>query len=452
MRAELRLTTEQFQLLHQCLLPDDAEHAAILACGSGPDGLLLCRSVTALGPDDLEPTSGRLHLDISPLTLARAAKAAAQASGTIVVCHSHPFPGPVAASLIDLETESELCGRVLPGRVGGRAVGALILGPDGYDARIWRHGRSGPLAVVVDGRSPRTAHLDDANRDEGRFDRQLLLWGVDGQARLRHARVGIVGVGGTGSHVVVQLAHLGIGHLVLVDDDVIERSNLSRIVGATAADVGQTKVDVLASVVARIRHETTVESLPESVLEMNTDALATCDLIVCCTDNHGSRAVLTELAAQYLVPLVDLGIEVQRAHTGTRAGGGVRVVRPGEPCLHCMGVLDPAIVREDFLTNDQRLEEAARGYLHGVAEPAPSVVALNGVVSSLAVVEVLDLLLGLFERRPPRLLYRAETRSVTTAGVTRDAGCFVCGHGGLTGLGDARALPRRSHQPRAGSA
>ena len=65
--------------------------------------------------------------------------------------------------------------------------------------------------------------------------RQVLAWGDDGQHSLANSTVGVVGCGGTGSHVALQLAHLGVGRLVLVDHDVVEQSNLSRLVGVGAA-------------------------------------------------------------------------------------------------------------------------------------------------------------------------------------------------------------------------
>jgi molybdopterin/thiamine biosynthesis adenylyltransferase len=249
----------------------------------------------------------------------------------------------------------------------------------------------------------------------------------------------------------VQLAHLGIGRLVLVDPDTVEPSNLSRIVGAAAIDMGRPKVDVLADVAVGLRPDIKVERVVASVLEIDPRGLVANDIIVCCTDSHGSRALLTELAAQYLVTLIDLGIEVQGTRSATRAGGGVRIIRPGEPCLHCMGVLDPALVREDFLSEGERRIETERGYLRGTTEPAPSVVALNGVLASLAVVEVLHELLGLFATSAGRLLYRAEARSLTTALTLRLEECYVCGDQGILGLGDSRSLPRRATQPRSAS-
>lgn len=450
MPAELRLTDAQFHTLRAHLLPDEHEHAAILVCGTAASGrILLCRRVVPLSGTDLE-SSGQLHLHVSPIALARLAKLAARDRGTLVVCHSHPFRGVVGPSPVDLETEIELCGRVLPGRLGGQPVGAVILGVDDFDGRLWRDGAAHALSLTVGG--SRFRPTGPASEPGEREARQMLLWGADGQRRLGGARVAVIGTGGTGSHVVTQLAHLGVGRLVLVDHDVVEQSNLSRVVGATLHDIGAAKVHVMTAAVSRIRPETTAEAVAASVLDIDAAHLAECDAVVCCTDGHGSRALLTELAAQYLVPLIDLGIEVQPGRQGSRAGGGVRVIRPGEPCLHCMRILDPALVREEFLTDDERRAEQARGYLRGLHEPAPSVIALNGVVASLAVVELIDLLVGVFDPKPARLLYRAETRALTVAAVQRDPSCWVCGNTGLLGLGDARPLPRRLTQPRAGSA
>ncbi|MFP5327656.1 MAG: ThiF family adenylyltransferase, partial [Acidimicrobiia bacterium] len=231
MPAELRLTTSQFAELREQLLPNDAERAALLVCGTaGEDDLLLCRRVIQVAQGDLE-SSGPLHLHISPIALARAAKQARNEQGTLVVCHSHPFSGTVRASSIDIETETELCGRVLPGRLDRRPVGALIIGPDGYDGRLWRSGTPRPLMLAVGGRHAGGGDADPAAADD-RAARQVLLWGAQGQRRIRDARVVVVGAGGTGSHVVTQLAHLGVGHLVIIDHDVVERSNLSRLIGA----------------------------------------------------------------------------------------------------------------------------------------------------------------------------------------------------------------------------
>ncbi len=446
MPAELRLTDTQWAQLRAGLLGDDDEHAALLICGyliANDDQVLVCRRVQQLGAADLLDTSRR-HLAIAPTTLARAAKGARAEQGTMVVCHSHPFPGPVHASTLDLDTEAELCGRALWGRLAPRPVAALVLGPDGLDGRLWRDGRGQPLdRVRVVGDQIRLLPPPPGRQVGDEVARQVLAWGKGGQSRLADARVAIVGMGGTGSQVAVQLAHLGVGGLILVDPDRVEATNLSRLVGATRTDVGRLKVEVLAAAARAINPTVTVQPVLASVLDIDPRVLAAADVIVCATDGHGSRALLTELVQQYLVPVVDLGVEVIPGARGLRAGGGVRVLRPGGWCLHCAGTLDAGLVREEYLDGTERAREAERGYLRGANTSAPAVISLNGVVASLAALEVCHLLVGFLGDGGGRLLYRAEARALTTASVTRHPACYVCGEGGLLGLGDARRLPTR---------
>jgi molybdopterin/thiamine biosynthesis adenylyltransferase len=452
MPAEIRMTAAQWAQLRGGLLCDRAEHAALLVCGylSTRSGeLLLTRRVQHLLADDLADAGPR-HLAIAPTSLARAAKAARAEHGTLVICHSHPFPGTVQASPLDHATETELCGRVLAGRLTPRPVAAMVLGPDGFDARLWRNGACLPLdRVRVLGEQVTLLPATTPREAPDEVARQVLAWGEDAQSRLATARIAIVGVGGTGSHITVQLAHLGLGELMLIDPDRVERTNLSRLVGATRADLGRPKVEVLARAAQAINPAMAIEALSASVLDVDPRLLATADVIVCATDGHGSRALLTELAQQYIVPVVDLGVEVVPGLRQVRAGGGVRVLRPGEWCLHCAGTLDAALVREEYLDAEERAHEAQRGYLRGASEPAPAVISLNGVVASLAVLEVCQLLVGFLGSGPGRLLYRAEARALTTAGVTRHSQCYVCGDDGLLGFGNARTLPTRWRSSRA---
>jgi molybdopterin-synthase adenylyltransferase len=446
MPTELRLTDTQWGQLRAGLLGDDEERAALLVCGylvTGDAQVLLCRRVLQLGGADLlEASSG--HLALAPRPLPWGARPPRGEQGTVVVCHSHPFPGPVHASSLDLDTEAELCGRALWGRLAPRPVAALVLGPDGLDGRLWRDGCSQPLdRVRMLGSQIRMLPAPPDSKAGDEVARQVLAWGESGQSRLAAARVAVVGVGGTGSQVAVQLSHLGVGALILVDSDRVELTNLSRLVGATSADVGRLKVEVLAAAARAINPTVAVQAVPASVLDIDPGLLAAADVIVCATDGHGSRALLTELVQQYLVPVVDLGVEVVPDPQGLRAGGGVRVLRPGSWCLHCAGTLDAGLVREEYLNEQEYAREAAHGYLRGANVPAPAVISLNGVVASLAVLEVCQLLVGFLGAGASRLLYRAEARALTTASVIRHPACYVCGKTGLLGLGDARRLPTR---------
>jgi molybdopterin/thiamine biosynthesis adenylyltransferase len=176
-------------------------------------------------------------------------------------------------------------------------------------------------------------------------------------------------------------------------------------------------VEVLADAARAINPSAAVQAVPASVLDVDPALLAMADVVVCATDGHGSRALLTELAQQYLVPVVDLGVEVVPGARG--AGGGVRVLRPGGWCLHCAGTLDAGLVREEYLDDQERARELERGYLRGANVPAPAVISLNGVVASLAALEICQLLVGFLGNGGGRLLYRVEARALTTASVAR---------------------------------
>lgn len=448
MRNEIRITSAQWQELRQHLLADHLEHAAVLICGTiatSSSRLMLVRQVVPLAEADLID-HGELHLSVSPVTIARLAKRAAQAAGSIIICHSHPFPGPVAPSVLDLQTEAQLCGRALAGRLHPRPVGSLIVGPDGASARFYvgEHDKSTATVQII-GETITVLRPAGPGPDgeEHAFDRQIRAWGADGQEAIGASRVVIVGTGGTGSHVLTQLAHLGVRNLLLIDPDHVEASNLPRLIGATPADVGSLKADVLANAARAISPQADIQVIGASVLDVDPGLLADANVIFCCTDGHGSRALLTEIAQQFCITVIDLGVEIVPSPGGARAGGGVRILRPGQACLHCAGTLDPGLIREEYLPPEDREAEAIRGYLRGTGEPAPSVVALNGVAASLAVLEFCQLTAGMFATGRQRLLYRAEQRRLTTASMQVNPACHVCGDHGLLSAGDGSQIPTR---------
>lgn len=460
----LRVLQSDWDKLLDHLLGDGDEHAALLICGlneSNDSTTFLVRDMVLLQDEDYV-NRGALHLSVAPTALARVAKRARMLDAALIMVHSHPFPGPVIASQIDLRTEADLCRRVLTSRTGKPAA-ALVVGPDGLDGRTWTaDGASTFETVTVIGdaitRHAVTSHGLPAASSRARATnltgtpnvlsgesataRQELLWGRAGQDLLRGSNIVLVGAGGTGSHVATQLAHLRVGRLTLIDHDPVETSNLSRIIGLGPEDVGRSKVEALTSRLQRINPDGIVETLEASVLDVDPRVLCAADLIVCATDSHGSRSLLNEIVHQYYIPMVDLGVEVVPGGA-FRAGGGVRVLRPGKGCLWCAQTLSPALVREEYLTDRERDQEIERGYLRGTTAPAPSVVALNGVVASLAVMEVCQLLVGILGSGRDRLLYRAEQRALSTTGMRSQPECHVCGADGLRGVGDSARVKTR---------
>lgn len=206
-----------------------------------------------------------------------------------------------------------------------------------------------------------------------RLDRQSFL-GTHSDRRVGGLKVGLVGLGGGGSHVAQQCAHLGIGRYVLVDPDAIEDSNLNRLVGGTAQDVedGAAKTMIAERVIRGVIPNAEI-AVVQKVWQLAGDQLKGCDVIIGGLDSYKEREQLERFARRYLIPYIDMGMDVHELGQGAHlVSGQVILSSPGEPCLRCYG----------FIT-DERLQREAEDY--GAAGGRPQVVWPNGVLASTAV-------------------------------------------------------------------
>jgi hypothetical protein len=207
----------------------------------------------------------------------------------------------------------------------------------------------------------------------GRFDRQGFLGA--GQREIAKARLGLIGYGGGGSHIGQQVAHVGFKNVLVADPDIVEDSNLNRLVGATAEDVARATPKatvafrVMSGIVPRGNFQTKRNDWADLTAELRA-----ADVIIGCVDTFGQRAALESYCRRFLTPYLDVGMDVARSGDAYRIYGQVALSMPGRPCLRCMGLID-----EETLA----LEERARQY--GDAGSKPQVVWPNGVLASTAV-------------------------------------------------------------------
>src|SRR5713226_7372002 len=148
-----------------------------------------------------------------------------------------------------------------------------------------------------------------------RYAWQILAFGEEGQQKIETAHVGIVGLGGIGSHLAQGLAYLGVGSFVLVDDDHVDVTNLNRLIGATPPDAESEtlKVDVTERLIRQINPRATVCKVPRNLRSRDAiQALLCCPVIFGCVDHDGPRLVLMELAAAYKLILIDSATEIIR--------------------------------------------------------------------------------------------------------------------------------------------
>ncbi|MDO8655520.1 MAG: ThiF family adenylyltransferase [bacterium] len=262
------------------------------------------------------------------------------------------------------------------------------------------------------------------------FDRQSRFFGSDGQNRIQNTSVAIVGIGGIGTHVVQQLALLGVRDYVLIDPQELDDTNLNRYVGARLDDPipGTFKVDIGERIICSIEPNAKVVKLR---VELQTaevlKAIEGVDVVFGCLDKESLRFILNHFCVAFAKPLFDSasGVEAS-ADEPVRYGGHVFVMWEPPGCIVCCGKLDMDDVNRE-LASEGDLQN--RELIYGVdsqllGQTGPSVVSLNGVVASLAVTEFMVAVTGL--RKPFRSLsYLGHMGKVTRAD-PEPGDCFTC--------------------------
>jgi len=434
--------------LRSALLSAAPQEAAALLlagwAGAGDQTRLLVREHFVV-PAQAYQAQERLRAVIHPSFIMPLLKRARNESLSLILTHTHPFAVDAHFSSVDDEGERVLM-PALFSRTGDCPHGALVITSEDCSARIWTKRNAEPqhLSPVIEVGRHLRIHDRLGNSSptiSEQFDRSVRAFGAEGQATLASLSIGIIGLGGIGSVVAEQLAHLGVRKLLLLDPDVLEETNLNRLIGATRLDIGRPKVEVAADLIRRINPQIEATAILGDVI-MSNDArrILSSDFLFCCTDSHGSRAVINQLAYQYMIPAIDLGVRVQvRAGTVESVTGRIQMLAPGLPCLVCHNLLDPEEVRRDLLSEEARTRDP---YIVGAVEPQPAVISLNSTVASLGVTMMLSAVVGLPgpARHQLVLFNRSVVRAVASDPLPK---CVVCSINGMLGRGDTWPMAGR---------
>jgi sulfur-carrier protein adenylyltransferase/sulfurtransferase len=248
---------------------------------------------------------------------------------------------------------------------------------------------------------PRT--LSAEQRD--RYSRHLLISeiGLEGQQKLLDAKVLLLGAGGLGSPTALYLAAAGVGTLGIVDDDVVDLSNLQRQVIHSTGRVGVPKVDSAEETIKGLNPDVKVVKYPVRIDASNImEIIEGYDVIVDGVDNFPTRYLLNDATVRLQIPVVSASI--------LGFDGQLSVFKPYEgPCYRCLFREPPP------------------------AELAPSCGAngvlgvLPGTMGLLQATEVVKLILGIGEPAIGRLLlYDALGATLTEVKVHRDPECPIC--------------------------
>ena len=249
--------------------------------------------------------------------------------------------------------------------------------------------------------------LDFTEAEISRYSRNILLSevGGTGQAKLRAARVLVVGAGGLGCPLVLYLAASGVGTIGVVDDDAVDLSNLQRQIGHTTSRIGDSKVASLGESVTALNPETQLELHPLRLDASNVAGLvAAYDLVCDGSDNFPTRYLLNDACVAAGKTLISAAV--------LRFDGQLATFKPGGPCYRCLYPAAPP-----------------PGTVPSCSE-AGVLGAVTGVMGTLQAAEVLKEILGVGEGLSGRLLiWDALGARFQAVRVPKDPACPVCSHG-----------------------
>ena len=415
-----------------CARRDMESAGVVLAERLQGNQVLLARHLLPV-PDDGYVIRRNDQLRIDPVALNRLIRPARDGAMSVLTVHTHPRSNRPWFSMADDAGDSRLMPALFAQMPGPH--GSIVIAGDTREpaARLWSEpGTTVDLVLRIVGKTIRTHTLAHTALGEPWFDRQALALGEAGQRVLRSLHAVIVGLGGTGSVVFAQLVHLGVGRITIIDDDRVENSNISRIIGAMVRDAGVTKkVDVAARYAASLGLGTHVEVIRGRLGgNVSVEDVEGCDLVLSCVDRHLPRALLNRLAYARAIPVIDMGSAFRVDVSGrvTAGAGRVVIVGPDRRCLACWGHIDPDRVRIESLSVPERASQAAEGYVEGVDIPQPSVVAFNTTIAGAAVVELIRLVTHYagVDDPPMRLSFDFLKGTVRRNVLPSEGSCTIC--------------------------
>jgi len=401
---------------------------------------LLVVSIHVPSPEDYEE---RTIFNVRPTAAfrLRVEKRARQDGMVLVYIHSHPMQAGIPAfSPTDDATEAALAPYART-RLGEGPHVSLLIGAQGVTARVMAD--AAPVAVFEVGRRV-LSYIPGALFVVGEeHDRQIRAFGEAGQRAIAALTIAIVGLGGTGSVIAQMLAHMGVRKFVLIDPKRLTKTNLSRVAGTRPDDVGRAKVEVAQRMIKSIAPDAEVTICEGDVLEASVGAMVLgVDFVFCCTDSHGSRSFLNQLAYQYYIPVIDMGVVINVENDRiTHFGGRVQMLAPGLGCLVCRdGILSPDEVRWDLSNAEAR---AADPYFNTrVQVEQPAVMSLNSAVAAQAGTMFLAAVAGIPGEARSQLL-RGMQGDLRRLDDSPRRGCVNCSKNGYFGQGDNYNLPKR---------
>ena len=342
---------------------------------------------------------------------------------TIIDVHTHPFcKNNVGFSPVDDRDEYTFYS-FLSDTFNDVHYGSIVLSQKEYAARIWMLNKTGKIVCKTAQIKTQTAleNISSSNNNlkhnksiekeikdtNAMFNRGFLVLGIDTMRRITgNEIISIVGVGGLGSVVAEHLIHMGFHNVNLFDFDIIEVSNLNRIVGGYYEDAKEKrkKVDVLKDHLLSINPLAKVSAYPISTDDPQFEELvAPSDWMILASDNFTSRYTCQKIAFKYFIPFISAGVNITVKDGKIEDySGEVITVRIGDKlCLNCLGRMNfIQLAYEKHPSAEIREKLVSRGYVTGADIKEPAVKTLNTMIGTIAVDSLIHQYTNLEKHKP----------------------------------------------------
>lgn len=404
MELQLRISGFHYEQLKHHLFPlDGGEAVAVALCGRFTQNdmhILLVHDLILIPYDEyytkefdiLHWPTQRIHHYFERI---------AKSEFALLKIHSHPG-GYDKFSETDNHSDNEFFDSAFGWSINDKPHASAIMLPDGkiFGRFFFNDLHYEPITKTeIVGDSIQYFSSITQSRDSEFAMRTIQAFGEKTYKFLNNLTIGVVGCSGTGSIVIEQLVRLGVGNLVIVDPDVVEKKNLNRIIYAKMSDVKKkrAKVDLISSSINKIGLGTIVEpykiNLYDSIEVLK--ALIKCDVIFGCLDSIDGRHLLNQLCTFYILPYFDLGVKLEADGKGgiKQICCSVHYLQPCKSSLLTRGVYTMEDLRaaSQLRKNPQEFNNLRKNsYIKNINVNNPAVISVNMQIASQAVNEFLN--------------------------------------------------------------
>lgn len=412
MRYSVSISGKHYQELQTHLYPgDNREAVAIALCGrynSEEHIKLLVHEIVPIPYEECNVRESDL-LTWSTECIIPSLQKANKYGFSVIKIHCHPG-GCKFFSQQDDRADADLFPSIFGWIDDAPIHASCIMLPNGeIFGRIFNeeHIQSPVDKVTIIGDIVKIWYANDEGYSEQEHDmRNLQAFGEGTINVLKKLKVAVVGCSGTGSPVIEQLVRLGVGELLIIDPDIVEKKNLNRILNSTLYDAEKKrkKVDVLKEAGDKVGFGTKITPIDKDIYDdiSIVKQIASSDFIVGCLDTIDARHLLNQIATFYLLPYLDIGAYLKSDGKGSMEYicGKINYIQPGGSSLLSRGLYTSELLRGALTKkyNPDAYEELKKEkYIVDVNVDSPAVISVNMQLAATAINEFLARIHGFRE-------------------------------------------------------